>query len=344
MPFGGNQCAGCADARRMILPAAWATCKGDRLCDRFDTSLLHLLGRRTVGEYERVHQLVTEGQARARTWFTSQPFPESAEEFLDALRELHGAIFEEAVPRIAGRFRVGDEEVTFGGGGAHALTGAPCHEIAARLRSLHALLVRPCAADRAAVAGRCAHFLEVFFRVHPFLDGNGRVGRFVILWYCEANTERHAMTRAARVIAVEVSEDIARFTLPEGVDRCLQALLDRQDRGEPSPTTSAPRPRGWSSSPTCSRSSSTARRERRAPPRSYPIGGSAARRRASSGGVAWPRASRASCARARREPARSMNAWGSRWRKGSISSAPVTKDSMAPAVSLTPTCAKPSDA
>lgn len=41
------------------------------------------------------------------------------------------------------------------------------------------------------------------------------------------------MTRAARVIAVEVSEDIARFALPEGVDRRLQALLNRQDRGEP---------------------------------------------------------------------------------------------------------------
>jgi hypothetical protein len=40
------------------------------------------------------------------------------------------------------------------------------------------------------------------------------------------------MTQAARVIAVEVSEDIARFALPEGVDRRLQALLDRQDRGE----------------------------------------------------------------------------------------------------------------
>ena len=41
------------------------------------------------------------------------------------------------------------------------------------------------------------------------------------------------MTQAARVIAVEVSEDIARFALPEGVDRRLHALLDRQDRGEP---------------------------------------------------------------------------------------------------------------
>jgi fido (protein-threonine AMPylation protein) len=172
----------------MILPVPWTTCKGDRLCDCFDTSLQQLLGRRTVGEYERVHQLVIEGQARARTWFTGQPFPESAEEFLDALRALHGALFEEAVPRIAGRFRVGDEAVTFGGSGAHALAGVPCDEIAARLRSLHALLVQPCAADRAAVAGRCARFLEVFFRVHPFLDGNGRVGRFVILWYCEATT------------------------------------------------------------------------------------------------------------------------------------------------------------
>lgn len=34
-------------------------------------------------------------------------------------------------------------------------------------------------------------------------------------------------------IELEVPRDIERFTLPEGVDRRLQALLDKQDRGEP---------------------------------------------------------------------------------------------------------------
>jgi len=33
-------------------------------------------------------------------------------------------------------------------------------------------------------------------------------------------------------VELELPEDIARFALPEGVDRRLQALLDKQDRGE----------------------------------------------------------------------------------------------------------------
>lgn len=34
------------------------------------------------------------------------------------------------------------------------------------------------------------------------------------------------------VIEVEIPSDLARFTLPEGVHRRLQSLLDRQDGGE----------------------------------------------------------------------------------------------------------------
>jgi hypothetical protein len=34
------------------------------------------------------------------------------------------------------------------------------------------------------------------------------------------------------VVHVEVPRDLARLSLPEGVDRQLQALLDKQDRGE----------------------------------------------------------------------------------------------------------------
>ncbi len=34
-------------------------------------------------------------------------------------------------------------------------------------------------------------------------------------------------------LELEVPEDMARLALPEGVDRRLQALLDKQDRGEP---------------------------------------------------------------------------------------------------------------
>ncbi|WP_394833295.1 hypothetical protein LVJ94_43010 [Pendulispora rubella] len=34
-------------------------------------------------------------------------------------------------------------------------------------------------------------------------------------------------------IDMELPTDLARLRLPEGVDRRLQALLDKQDRGEP---------------------------------------------------------------------------------------------------------------
>jgi len=33
-------------------------------------------------------------------------------------------------------------------------------------------------------------------------------------------------------VDLEVPEDLARLVLPEGVDRRLQALLDKQDRGD----------------------------------------------------------------------------------------------------------------
>ena len=37
---------------------------------------------------------------------------------------------------------------------------------------------------------------------------------------------------AALHVDLEVPEDLARLVLPEGVDRRLQALLDKQDRGD----------------------------------------------------------------------------------------------------------------
>jgi hypothetical protein len=42
------------------------------------------------------------------------------------------------------------------------------------------------------------------------------------------------MARQATIhLQVEVPEDLARLSLPEGVDRRLHALLDKQDLGEP---------------------------------------------------------------------------------------------------------------
>lgn len=40
-------------------------------------------------------------------------------------------------------------------------------------------------------------------------------------------------TSATLRVDLELPEDLARLALPEGVDRRLQTLLDKQDRGEP---------------------------------------------------------------------------------------------------------------
>ena len=40
-------------------------------------------------------------------------------------------------------------------------------------------------------------------------------------------------TNATVDLTIEVPEDLARLHLPEGVDRRLQALLDKQDGGAP---------------------------------------------------------------------------------------------------------------
>ena len=44
---------------------------------------------------------------------------------------------------------------------------------------------------------------------------------------------RLVITRATVDLKIEVPEDLARLHLPEGVDRRLQTLLDKQDGGTP---------------------------------------------------------------------------------------------------------------
>lgn len=49
----------------------------------------------------------------------------------------------------------------------------------------------------------------------------------------KARYSRIVSTSAKVDLEIEVPEDLARLHLPEGVDRRLQALLDKQDGGTP---------------------------------------------------------------------------------------------------------------
>jgi hypothetical protein len=85
----------------------------------------------------------------------------------------------DAVPDIAGRFRRPGEVIYFGAdddSDPHWREGTPGERIESELSDVFAAVQRSLARGEA-IERTIAVFLQKFFEVHPFVDGNGRIGR-----------------------------------------------------------------------------------------------------------------------------------------------------------------------
>lgn len=138
----------------------------------------------TVEEHVSIASAVLAGHTRAEQHVETGrvQITASFHDFAAAVLFLHDALFSQASLAFSGAFRRKGEPPVYYGIGRRVREGFAPELIEQELRSVHAQIARIDfeRVERHRLLRESAIFLEHFFRVHPFHDGNGRIARLLL--------------------------------------------------------------------------------------------------------------------------------------------------------------------
>jgi fido (protein-threonine AMPylation protein) len=188
-----RRCDGCEFRRsRLLVDGLAYDCRRVKFCSKAETRLSEIAwyerGRAPLAleEHEELARNMNLGHQLARRHVDAMVLPRTSQEFLATVAAIHGYIFGTTGLAFAGRFRQpGEPGVEYGHGLAgQARQGFDPEQIAPELIALFERDLSDQSSfetmTKEQIARRCARFLERFFRIHPFHDGNGRVARLLI--------------------------------------------------------------------------------------------------------------------------------------------------------------------